>query len=479
MSNIGHTIARTFAPSIRNAVGAFAVAAAVGLSAAPAHAQFGGRASFGEAFQPDILQRDITLMMSTLGLEEWQRPVIEALLQDYMTGFTTGVEALKDRMKQASMDATKSAGTNGDAILDKVMAPINSWRDEKRRMQDKFMADVKSQLGPQQLERWPSFERAMRRERLLPGGDLSGESVDLWAAMARLQLTPAESEAVKPALSAYEVMLDEALANRQQRMLKLEPEIQAAMTSMDYSRGADLGDKIMALRIAVRSANDLGIETIAAAIGERGPMFRRFALEAGYPEVYRPHPVMILMQQARALESLTAEQGSQIDALMAEFATACDAQNAKLYEAVRTEEPKAPRKRVQAMVDRKSASGASTPQGGNSSDPVVAARLERERMGEPFRERLLAILSPEQRSELPGAINVEGAPTPKAAPKSTRDGVSTSHTPASGRQQPVSESQIEPDSSSGVTERPVPQRRDQRGAAGKGMPPLEQGGKPN
>jgi len=479
MSNIGHTIARTFAPSIRNAVGAFAVAAAVGLSAAPAHAQFGGRASFGEAFQPDILQRDITLMMSTLGLEEWQRPVIEALLQDYMTGFTTGVEALKDRMKQASMDATKSAGTNGDAILDKVMAPINSWRDEKRRMQDKFMADVKSQLGPQQLERWPSFERAMRRERMLPNGDLSGESVDLWAAMSRLQLTTAEVESAKPAVAAYEVALDDALVNRNQRMLQIEPELAEAMRAMSYDRGADLQDKIMTLRIAVRSANDEGIETIAQAIGERGPMFRRFALEAGYPDVYRPHPVMILMQQARAMTSLTAEQATQIDALMTEFAGACDAENAKLYEAVRAEEPKAPRKRVQAMQDRKSGGNASTPQGSNNADPVVKARLDRERMGEPYRERLLAILTPEQRSELPGSLKTEGPASGRSLVSGGPKGVAVEPAPEGINAREGGAAQSAPDGAGSATERPAPQRRDQRGAAGKGAVPPAQPPKPD
>ena len=177
------------------------------------------------------------------------------------------------------------------------MAPINAWRDEKRAMLDKFMADVRSQLGAQQLERWPSFERAMHRERMLPGGDISGESVDLWAVMARMQLTSTETEAVKPAVAAYEVALDNALVARKAKMLQLEPELTEAMRSMNYQHGADIQDKIMAARISVRTANDEGIETIAAALGERGPMFRKFALEAGYPEVYRPHPVMILMQQ--------------------------------------------------------------------------------------------------------------------------------------------------------------------------------------
>jgi hypothetical protein len=121
---------------------------------------------------------------------------------------------------------------------------------------------------------------------------------------------------------------------------------------------------------------------------------------------------MVLMQQARALDSLTEDQVSKIDALMAEFRTACEAEDAKLYDAVRAEEPKAPRKRAQAAAERR-AGGASSapgaPQSSNANDPVVKARMEREKMGQPFRDRLMAILSAEQQTELPGGVKVDAA----------------------------------------------------------------------
>ena len=408
------------APRLRALFAAIAMLTLAGVTTSPASAQFGGRGGFAQAFQPDIMQRDVTLMTSALGLEEWQRPVVEALLQDYMSNFNTGVEALKDRMKVASDDAGKIAKSNGgDAVLEKIMAPLNSWRTEKTQMLDKFMADLKSQLGPQQLERWPSFERALRRERLLPDGDLSGESVDLFAVLTRMQLTPAEQEAVKQPLAAYELMLDEALVTRMTSIAVLDRELSDAMASMNYDRGADIQDKVMVVRIGVRSANDAGIEALAAALGDRGDEFRTRALEAGYPDVFRPHPVMILMQQAYALPSLSPEQTSQIDALMSEFGTACRDANMKIYEAVRVDQPKAPRKRVQAAADRKSGAAGSapnTPQGANSTDPVVKARIEREAMGAPFRDRLLAILSDEQKAELPGGVKVETAENRKEDP---------------------------------------------------------------
>ena len=55
-----------------------------------AMAQFGGRAGFSEALKPDLLPRDMTMIVETLKLEEWQRPIVQSLLEDYQISFKTG-----------------------------------------------------------------------------------------------------------------------------------------------------------------------------------------------------------------------------------------------------------------------------------------------------------------------------------------------------------------------------------------------------
>lgn len=423
-------IRSTLTRRARLAIAAFVVAAAA-FAAVPAHAQFGGRASFAGAFQPDIMQRDLPLMVQTLGLEDWQRPVIETLLDDYISNFNAGVEAAKERMKTASAEGAKAASGNADAILQKVMEQLSGWRNEKERMLEKFVADLRSQLGDQQMERWPVFERALRRERDLPDGDISGESVNLWSVLAQMQLGAAETENVRPALQAYELALDAALVTRSRKMAELENELRDAMLTMDYERGAAVQDRIMALRVQVRAANDAGIDAIAAALGPRGEEFRRQALEAGYPDAYRKHPLFQLMDTVMKLDSLTPEQAQQVEALRAEFEVACRDMSGRFYEMLRAEEPKEPRRKVQAMLDRRAGearSAPSTPQGANQADPIVKLRVERDRMGEPFRERLMAILTPEQQAELPGMAKYEDSkrqpkdPNAKAADSGVAEG---------------------------------------------------------
>ncbi|MFM8873994.1 MAG: hypothetical protein ACKOJI_11720 [Phycisphaerales bacterium] len=436
---------------------ALAVAAAAALGTArPAEAQAGRRMLFAEAFRPDIMQRDLSLMAQQLQLEEWQRPVIEALINDYTTAFNTGVDAMKDRMRAASENAVRSGTTGGDQVLQKVLEPLGSWRTEKEQMLAKFTADVKSQLGAQQLELWPKFERALRRERLLPEGDLSGERVDLFAVVARMQPTPAEEEATAPVLAQYEVALDQALAARSQRSKEVLPRLEAAMSAMDYEKMGDLQDQVMQASVAVRDANDAAIESIAAAMGARGPEFRKAALEDGYADVYRIHPVMVLMQQVRKLPSLSPEQVAQVDALMQEFAGACDQANAKLAAVVKSEEPKAAKRRARAMMERKAGAPASAP-GTKTDDEVAKARAEKEAMGQPYRERLMAILGPEQLAEINGPspeeterekLRLMADPKglgPKAQDEGGGDGVEPNPTNPSGADAPPPPTKIRPD----------------------------------
>ena len=117
---------------------------------------------------------------------------------------------------------------------------------------------------------------------------------------------------------------------------------------------------------------------------------------------------------------------------------------------------------------RRSAGGASgapgAGQGPSQDDPIVKGRLERERMGQPYRERLMAILTPEQQSMMPGAVKID----PQGAFKENE-----------GRAKGTAIGGVE------AVDAPLPKdrrtrapaRRDPRQAAGGGEPQAEPDGK--
>lgn len=467
--------ARAFHRPLRSLLAAAALAASVGLTQA-AHAQLGSRTAFGESFQPDIMQRDLTLITQILQLEEWQRPIVEALVEDYSTAFMSGAEATKERMKQAAIEAAKSGNASGpgDVVLAKVMEKHAQWRQEKQQIFERFVASLKSQLGPQQQELWPKFERALRRERQLHEGELSGESVDVWLLMNRMQLSPAEQDAVRPVLDTYEVALDQALVNRMSNIARLEGDVSNALQTQDFSKAQDIQDSIMQLRILVRNTNEEGVANIAQALGgERGEEFRRLAMETGYKDAFRPHPVLTLIDQALQIETLTPEQITQIKELRADLEKASDDYNQRFYQMLRDEEPKIPRRKLQWTMEKKANGGQRpqpTPQSANNADPIVKMRAEREQMGEPYRVRLMAILTPEQQPMLPGGAKLDPSavrpkdPDAKNQPTFGQEQVSTAAPSNSTR-----------DGARGKGRAPREGRRDPRGAAG-GAPSGAPGG---
>ena len=74
-------------------------------------AQYGGRGGMATMFMPDFLARDLPVFVDSLQLEEWQRPILEALLDDYNTNFTTAADGVRASMGQLKDVA---AGTSPD-----------------------------------------------------------------------------------------------------------------------------------------------------------------------------------------------------------------------------------------------------------------------------------------------------------------------------------------------------------------------------
>ena len=89
-----------------------------------AFAQFGGKSGFSQAFKPDLLPRDMTMIVETLKLEEWQRAIVQTLLQDYQDSFKTGTDAIREKMinsaktQKNSMRMTRPLTSHGCQLSD-------------------------------------------------------------------------------------------------------------------------------------------------------------------------------------------------------------------------------------------------------------------------------------------------------------------------------------------------------------------------
>jgi hypothetical protein len=361
-----------------------------------AHAapQLGQSAGFTEAFQPDFLARDMNLIVETLELEDWQRTILESLLADYQNDFRIGVDGLKDKLKEKGEEIKAGGDRNAMGI---IMGPIADWTREKAMLRQRFLDNLRGQLSESQAARWDALDRAMLREKELPRGVLSGESLNLIVIARDVTISPEIAERSKVVLEEYSVALDEALRARAAQLAQSQPLIQDAMVAQDWRAGVVQLEAIVARRVALRDVQDRYVEAIAAALGTAGADFRERALRTAYTQAYRPSPMIPYFASARALPGLSAGQISQIDAVEVAYLVAyADLEN-RWADGMRTHEPKA--QLADARVRAAAATG-DVPK--PDPDPYRMFRDERERMNQKAREDVEAIVGPELALQLPG-----------------------------------------------------------------------------
>ena len=183
-----------------------ALAAVVGFTA-PAVGQFGEAAGFADSMQPDLFSRDLVVFSEVLDLDESQRLIVEALFTDHQEDFQLGLQNMRNRFDEMRDEFT---GNDVKRIMTLVFLPFQEWRGEKEILRQEFMENVKVMLTEEQLERWPSLERRLLREKSLGKGRLSGERVNLLHLVRDLHLDPPLLEHLQPLLLQYELVLDQA-----------------------------------------------------------------------------------------------------------------------------------------------------------------------------------------------------------------------------------------------------------------------------
>jgi len=371
--------------------------AAASLAITPSvHAQLPREAGFGEIFSTDFMPRDMSLFVDFLELEDWQRPVLEALLTDYQSEYRAGEQGLRDKLT-AMKDQIAGAGENG--ALTVLMKPIEDWKVEKEAMKQRFLDDVRGQLSDAQLERWPRLERALRREKQLPQGHLSGEKTDLIIVMRQIDIPLDNRLEAKDAIAAYESALDLALMERMKQQEASQPRIRKALADKDPGSGLAELERIVAARIAVRNVTDAHIDALATAFGaEWGPKFRERAMRDAYPLACRTPPLDPFFENVLAIENLSAEQLAQVNDIRSRFNDSMNTLQGEFVTKVRQVEPERETERARLAADAARNVQASK----GEQEPYRDLITERDRLIEDARNRVIALLNEEQKAKIPG-----------------------------------------------------------------------------
>lgn len=391
------------------------IASAVGTTSALGQVSMtlSGPPGFGPGGGNDIQRESFERIGRLLKLDEAQRDAAKTLFDEYRKQ----IEEIQSEQREAMKPVIESMqdGEHGDAM--KKIGEISRKADARRKAAtEQFTSDLKSVLTDAQSQAWPSVERMRRRDRELPGGSVSGASVDLIAVMDRIGLSEADRVKVADVLSEYENEMDARLNDRAKALAKTED----PMKSVESGQVMTLDIESMMERAKIDREDSLKTRQLnqrfAKRLAEALPEAKKSAFEAevraqSYRRIYRESEAARILKNAQNLKDLTPEQAQTLKELAAKYTREADAANAKWAAELE-----------KAEADGRASSGGFMIRMGDSQTPELdAAKKARRDLDRSFADQAQNLLTPAQRDQLPKRakpqISTKGGPGPAIDPE--------------------------------------------------------------
>lgn len=312
------------------------------------------------------------------------------------------IEAMRAKFQEMRMERMPEQDQIAE-IARQASALRKEWLRNRASLEAEFTESLQVILSEEQLTLWDPFRRQVRRDRALPRGVLSGESLDVNTVVREFEA----SEAAAEALLAWEIELDKNLIDRDNTMMEIDLDALVATLDNDDKAARDAARTESKVRRDVRDANLEAIDSIGSLLGEQGDEFRLAAWKKAFPRVYRQTSFERALDAVRKIEGIDPLVLETVDRLETDFL----AQLAELHEEARDatlkQELEQFEERFNQMRDRMNGERQRS-----DRDPTELDEI-RERLREleaDSRETLEGMLTPEEIAQLPRAGDRRGGP---------------------------------------------------------------------
>ena len=312
------------------------------------------------------------------------------------------IEAMRSKFQEMRMERMPEQDQIAE-IARQASALRKEWLRNRASLEAEFTESLQVILSEEQLTLWDPFRRQVRRDRALPRGVLSGESLDVNTVVREFEA----SEAAAEALLAWEIELDKNLIDRDNTMMEIDLDALVATLDNDDKAARDAARTESKVRRDVRDANLEAIDSIGSLLGEQGDEFRLAAWKKAFPRVYRQTSFERALDAVRKIEGIDPLVLETVDRLETDFL----AQLAELHEEARDatlkQELEQFEERFNQMRDRMNGERQRS-----DRDPTELDEI-RERLREleaDSRETLEGMLTPEEIAQLPRAGDRRGGP---------------------------------------------------------------------
>ena len=312
------------------------------------------------------------------------------------------IEAMRAKFQEMRMERMPEQDQIAE-IARQASALRKEWLRNRASLEAEFTESLQVILSEEQLTLWDPFRRQVRRDRALPRGVLSGESLDVNTVVREFDA----SEAAAEALLAWEIELDKTLIDRDNTMMEIDLDALVATLENDDKAARDAARSESKVRRDVRDANLEAIDSIAALLGEQGDEFRLAAWKKAFPRVYRQTSFERALDAVRKIEGIDPLVLETVDRLEADFLTQLAELHEEARDATLKQELAQFEERFNQMRDRINGERQRS-----DRDPTELDEI-RERLREleaDSRETLEDMLTPEEIAQLPRAGDRRGGP---------------------------------------------------------------------
>jgi hypothetical protein len=381
---------RSMVGRLRAGLLAIAAAIAVLLPVARANAQ-GDVEEMAIVFNP-LTPRSVEAAKRTLSLDEDQAQVAKDLYSGYRSAIRTLMKETQAKSNAVMEKAREEQ--NYDAIRKGQMAAFKEAFEKVEGMEKSFNDDLKAVLTEEQVAKFPSFERARRRENARLIQFMAGEGADVVDILAALKIDTSANEEIKALLTEYEVSFDRAISERQTLLKEFIQKMIDADGSDEMQSMMDFMPKLYAKAKAGRDVNRQAARRIGEILPEADRA--RFALEVNrrsFPSIYKVTATGKKLEAAAKFEDLSETQKGQVEATLTSYRNLVEIHNKEWSS------------QVDAMQedfggDFKKMMSGEEPKGVQATEEARKKRVDLEKS---FLEKLEQLLSAEQKDRLPVA----------------------------------------------------------------------------
>jgi hypothetical protein len=344
---------------------------------------------------------DARQQMEQMAQEKGGELTPEERQQFFRTQMTKlGEEVQKEMKASGAFDQMRSS-------LGTMVTDFTKWQKTKERLRTGFVDGMQASLTDPQMKKWPAFDRFLVREKTLPRGTISGESVNLFIVLDESGLSKETFAKLQSIMDEYELQLDAALKARNEFLANNEGKYLQSIQTGDADAAKRFATRSLDMREKVREVNDRYREAICAELApEDAARVRAAALALAFDRVYAQNRVQRAFEAAMKLEGVDPAIMESIQSLGTQYASEVSPLNDRIAQAIRKEEPVTQTEEMVRIVGFMSGDVPMSQmfrRGGSDNGQSESAELFEKRIeaNDTYMERLEKLLTPEQFESLP------------------------------------------------------------------------------